>query len=314
LGDVPGVTAAALMLDSGKDSVYLARAGDVGADKSHAQNPTVLSDLIFRNGGFRKSTNVDVALQINSNNVIVDHSWIWRADHGMTDLKLGVPIGQVTSGSHPAYAALNADRQKSVGWEMNTSRFGLLVSGDNVTVYGLFVEHFQEYQTLWLGEHGRTYFYQCETPYDPTNQSVYMSHNGTVEGYAAYKVGNGVKNHFAAGLGIYEVFNRTGALRDGSATVRIQNAIEVPHAPDVFVVHACTVGLGGNRATSFIRHVINGTGDNSGSGSTTPPKRVIEFINGAAVTSSAAKIGVPPADESFAIPDGGRPAKIVPIG
>jgi hypothetical protein len=36
-----------------------------------------------------------------------------------------------------------------------------------VTMYGLFVEHYQQYQTIWNGNGGRTYFYQNELPYDP---------------------------------------------------------------------------------------------------------------------------------------------------
>jgi len=308
--DVPGVTVAALMFDSGKDSVYLARIGDPGANKSHADNPTVLSDLIFRNGGFRVASNVDVALQINSSDVVLDHSWIWRADHGKTELKLGGTSG-ITSNS-PAYVAINNDRQKSVGWTMNTSKYGLLVSGDDVTVYGLFVEHFQEYQTLWLGENGRTYFYQCELPYDPTNQAAYMSHNGTVKGFAAYKVGNGVTTHFAAGLGIYEVFNRTDSERGNSEIVNVQNAIEVPHAPGVRIQHACTMGLGAKRAQSDIKFVINGTGESSNHNNAQGPHRVVEFCNGTVTTNPAFSTAVAPADEVFIIPDGGRPAKIVP--
>ena len=83
---------------------------------------------------------------VNSDNVIGDHMWIWRADHG-----------------------------SGVGWTTNTADNGLVVNGDNVTMYGLFVEHYQKYQTIWNGNGGRTYFYQNEMPYDPPNQAAWMN-------------------------------------------------------------------------------------------------------------------------------------------
>ena len=52
-------------------------------------------------------------------------------------------------------------------WDENKNKNGLVVNGNNVTMYGLFVEHSQEYQTLWNGDGGRVYFYQSELPYDP---------------------------------------------------------------------------------------------------------------------------------------------------
>ena len=57
-------------------------------------------------------------------------------------------------------------------------------------MYGLFVEHYQKYQTIWNGNGGRTYFYQNEMPYDPPNQAAWM--NGSTRGYAAYKVADSV--------------------------------------------------------------------------------------------------------------------------
>ena len=71
-------------------------------------------------------------------------------------------------------------------------------------MYGLFVEHFQKYQTIWNGERGRTYFYQNEFPYEMPNQAAWM--NGSTRGYAAYKVADNVQTHTAIGLGSYCVF------------------------------------------------------------------------------------------------------------
>ena len=55
-----------------------------------------------------------------------------------------------------------------------------------MTIYGLFNEHHEEYQTLWNGNEGRVYMYQSEMPYDVPNQAAWMS--GKTEGYASYKV------------------------------------------------------------------------------------------------------------------------------
>jgi hypothetical protein len=72
-----------------------------------------------------------------------------------------------------------------VGWAESTADQGLIVNGDDVTIHGLFVEHFQKYQVTWNGERGRTFFYQCELPYDPPSQAAYMA--GKTRGWAAYK-------------------------------------------------------------------------------------------------------------------------------
>ena len=224
IDDIDGVTIASLLFDSHYSSKTLLKVGTDNSVKNHSENPSLFSDLFFRIGGFRsENVNVDVALEINSNDVIGDHFWIWRADHGA-----------------------------GVGWFQNTAKNGLVVNGNSVTIYGLFNEHFQEYQTLWNGEKGRMYFYQCETPYDVTDQKHYMSHNGTRKGYSAYKVADHVKSHEAYMLGIYDVFTNTQG-----AEIVIENSIEVPDAAGVKVHHACNVcisPLGG------INFVINGIG------------------------------------------------------
>jgi hypothetical protein len=142
-----------------------------------------------------------------------------------------------------------------------------MVTGDRVTIYGLFVEHFHEYQTLWLGNEGRMYFYQSETPYDPFDQSSYRSHNGTVDGWAAYKVANTVDKHLAVGMGIYAVFNRTGRDRRKSQSMFLQNAVEVPNREEVSVRNVCIVELSGNETEAVktgIRGIVNGTGKGVG--------------------------------------------------
>ncbi len=110
-----------------------------------------------------------VNLLINSSDTIIDHTWIWRADHGA-----------------------------GVGWTSNLSDNGLVVNGNNVTAYGI-VEHHQQFQVLWNGNDGRTYFYQSEIPYDPPDQVSWTSAPGT-NGWASYKVADSVTAHEAWGL------------------------------------------------------------------------------------------------------------------
>ena len=90
---------------------------------------------------------------------------------------------------------------------MNTAPNGIIINGDNVTMYGLFVEHFQEYQTIWNGNGGRLYFYQSEMPYDAPDQKSYMSHDGKKKGYASFKIDDKVTDFEGYGLGIY-CYNR----------------------------------------------------------------------------------------------------------
>lgn len=240
LADEDNITVAGLIFDAGAHSKSLLEVGAADANKDHSKNPTILSDLFFRVGGTTSSlTKSDDALIINSNNVIGDHFWIWRADHGA-----------------------------GVAWDGNVSYHGLIVNGDDVTSYALFNEHFQEYNTLWNGERGATYFYQNETAYDPISQDAWMSHNGTVKGYASYKVANKVNNHYAVGLGIYNVFIYTGPSYDSSEVqIQLENAIEVPNKPGVLIENATTQTFAKEEgALQKINHIINGTGESVSSG------------------------------------------------
>ncbi len=126
-----------------------------------------------------------------------------------------------------------------------------------MTMYGLFVEHFQEYQTLWNGENGRVYFYQNELPYDPPSQEDWM--DGDKNGWAAYKVADDVTNHEVWGLGVYSFF------RDDH-TLKLESAIEVPDIEGVSVHHVVTVeyligGDGSSDETGEITNIVNQAGN-----------------------------------------------------
>lgn len=222
VADVDGVNVAGLLIEAGTtNSNLLMEVGPAGSATDHSANPTTMHDVFFRIGGHQvgKATR---SLDVNSNNVIGDHMWLWRADHSDAD---GV-----------------------VGWDKNTADRGLTVNGNNVTMYGLFVEHYQGYQTMWLGENGRTYFYQNEMPYDVPSNAAWRQ--GGPQGYAAYKVVNAVKSHEVWGAGSYCFFSSNDQVVN-------DHAFEVPDTPGVKFHNMVTISLGGK---GTISHVINNSG------------------------------------------------------
>lgn len=235
--DVDGISISGLLFDAGvKTSPVLLEIGPENSSEDHSANPTVLSDLYFRVGGREDHTGrADVCIIVNSDHVIGDNFWVWRADHG-----------------------------KDVAWDSNTSKNGIVVNGDNVTMYALMSEHFHQYCTLWNGNGGRTYFYQSEIAYDVPGSDEWM--DGDKIGYASYKVADHVTSHEAWGLGIYSYH------RD--AAVNLHTAVEVPDHESVKVHNACTVMLAGNPG---IEHVVN----NIGAAVTKAGQRqeVIEYCN-----------------------------------
>lgn len=224
VADEDGIIVAGILFDAGnKESEYLLSVGDEESDSSHSQNPICLSDVYFRVGGADADApaKVKTCVEIHSNDVIGDNFWVWRADHG-----------------------------DQVAWDLNTTENGIVVNGDNVTIYALMVEHFHEYQTIWNGNNGTVYMYQSEIPYDVPEQSVWMSHDGAVDGYASFYVGENVTDFEAQGLGIY-LYNR-------DAEVTLHSAMELPDAEGVRVHHICTVMLTGYPG---MEHIINDAGE-----------------------------------------------------
>jgi hypothetical protein len=220
VADVDGVTIAGLTFEAGSEkSTTLLQVGEPGSTADHSADPTLLHDIFCRVGGHHAGS-VGNCVTINSNNVVGDNLWLWRADHG-----------------------------SFVGWTVNPGDTGLIVNGAHVLMYGLAVEHFQKYQTVWNGNSGRLYFYQSETPYDVPSQAEWMS--GSVNGYASYKVDDTVTDHQAWGLGIYSFF------RD--AIVSLRHAIEVPARLEAGFTNMVTFWLDGLEG-SEITHILNERG------------------------------------------------------
>ncbi len=255
--DKEGIIIAGLLMDSFNSTTYQVRVGEEGTAGNHAHNPILLSDITCRVGGVQeKNVQLHVSMQINSSHVVGDHFWLWRADHG-------------TQPGGPAR------------WIRDRCKNGLIVTGDDVTLYALFTEHYQEYEVLWLGERGRVYFFQNEPPYDPPDQSSWRSQNARVDGYAAFKVANSVLEHHSIGFGSYAVFTGT----DGN--VNKQNAFEVPNTPKVKMEKLNTTRFAG---PGNILHVINGTGGSTATG----VKRVAIYNQSP---------GMQPYNENFELPD-----------
>src|SRR5579875_670878 len=225
VANVQGVMLSGMIFDAGATtSPALLQVGS-SVNSGNASDPTALQDVFFRIGGAEAGSATD-SLVVNSGNVIIDDIWAWRADHGA-----------------------------GVGWTSNTANTGVIVNGNNVTAYGLFVEHYQQYEVIWNGNGGTDIFFQNEMPYDPPSQSAWMEASG-VDGWAAFKVANGVTSFHGYGMGSYSYF-------DQGVNIYAANAFEVPSTlpawslHDLLTIFLSTSGYGG------ILNVINNTGGSS---------------------------------------------------
>jgi hypothetical protein len=222
-----GIMISEVLFDAGPTtSPVLLQVGSGHArSDNEASDPSTLSDVFFRIGGAGPGS-ATTSLVVNSNNVILDDIWAWRADHG-----------------------------NGVGWTRNTADTGVVVNGDNVTAYGLFVEHYQKYETIWNGNGGTVVFFQNEMPYDPPSQAAWMEAPG-VDGWAAFKVGDAVTSFHGYGMGSYSFFNQ-------GVNIYAANAFEVPATlpagslNDLLTIFLSTAGSGG------ILNVVDGVGGSS---------------------------------------------------
>ncbi|MEU3255540.1 discoidin domain-containing protein [Streptomyces sp. NPDC006997] len=207
VADVDGVRLAGFLIDAGPvNSPTLLEVGTPGASADHAADPTTVQDVYVRVGG-AGAGKATTSIVVHSDDVIIDHTWVWRADHGA-----------------------------GVGWETNRADYGVRVNGDDVLATGLFVEHFNKYDVEWYGERGRTIFYQNEKAYDAPNQAAIQ--NGSTRGYAAYRVDDSVNTHEAWGLGSYCNYNV-------DPTIIQDHGFKAPVKSGVRFHSLLTVSLGG---------------------------------------------------------------------
>jgi hypothetical protein len=232
LDDVDGISVAGILLDAGsKSAPSLLEVGPSGSARSHATNPTALFDVHCRVGGPDRASGAttESCVALNSKNVIIDHMWLWRADHGTGPDFLG-------------------------DWNRYKAKNGITVNGDDVTAYALFVEHFQEYQTYWKGNNGEVYFYQSELPYEAQASGDWVRPDGT-PGYPSFKVADSVTKHKALALGTYAI--------PLYSNKPLKNLYEAPNAPGVSVRHMIGAMFWhpGGVSGSGIQHIFNGQGD-----------------------------------------------------
>ncbi|MGW4869251.1 coagulation factor 5/8 type domain-containing protein [Streptomyces chartreusis] len=235
VADVDGVRLAGFLVDAGPvNSATLLEIGPRGASRDHSANPTTVQDVFVRIGG-AGAGKATTSMVINSRHTIVDHTWVWRADHG-----------------------------EGVGWETNRADYGVVVNGDDVLATGLFVEHFNKYDVQWNGQRGRTIFFQNEKAYDAPNQAAIQ--NGSIKGYAAYKVGDGVTTHEGWGLGSYCYYNVNPSIVQ-------HHGFAAPVRSGVRFHNLLVVSLGGQGQYEC---VINDTGSPT-SGTSTVPSTVVSY-------------------------------------
>ena len=202
--------------------------------------PSLIADVYFRVGGIASDApcKTKACITIDLDNVVGDNLWVWRADHG-----------------------------DNVGWDMNTCENGIIINGDNVTMYALMVEHFNGYQTMWNGNGGTCIMYQSEVPYDVPDRGQWINPDGKRFGYASFKVAEDVSSFKATGLGIY-LYNRDN-------TIPMYCAMEVPDVEGVHVHNVITAYLNGFPG---LKCVINEAGDSILSPGQTA--KVLDYENG----------------------------------
>ena len=221
VGNVGGVNISGMIFDAGPvRSPVLLEAGTHGSDARHAGAPVTVDDVFFRVGGAEAGT-ATTSFADNSNNSIIDDVWIWRADHG---------AGAGT-------------------WTGDQGDTGLVVTGNDVTAYGLAVEHFQKQEVIWAGQGGQVIFFQNENPYEVPSQAAWKQ-TPAQDGYPAFYMPRGVRSFQGYGMGSYSYFDQG---------VNIYNAMafQAPDTPGVQFHDLLTVFLNGSGG---INSVINGTG------------------------------------------------------
>ena len=212
------------------------------------QNPVVLQDMYCRVARISKTQanpQAFACLEIKADNVVGENLWLWRADHD--------------------------EQEAKIAFNSNECQHGLIVRGDNVRMHGLFVEHFNNYQTVWYGKNGQIAFYQSEMPYYltvderqitvdcrapgsdkvdplPVCQSLYVAEEAT-----------GFRGQ---GLGVYSFFPNFL----GQQTVRAKSAIKVENE-DVSFTHVLTYFLNGDLASGIDAILLDKYGNSYPSGS-----------------------------------------------
>ncbi len=240
VASVPGVKLSGMMFDAGPvNSPALLQVGLPGRGWSDPGDPTLLQDVFFRVGGATPGQ-ADDSLVVDSSQVILDDIWAWRADHG-----------------------------NGVGWTSNVGNTGVLVNGDDVTAYGLFVEHYEKANVIWNGRDGTDIFFQNELPYDPPSQAAWME-NPSTDGYPAFLVTSHAAGFSGYGMGSYSFFNQ-------GVPIFATNAFEADNPPGLALHDMLTIFLNANGGSGGIENVVNGVGGSSTIANPDTPVNVVSY-------------------------------------
>ena len=217
--DTEGVRVSGLLLQAGKIKSQTLLQWGLSKTKGNSSNPGIIQDVFARVGGPDYTSVSTVSMmEINQGYVIIDNTWLWVADHG-----------------------------NKVGYGINTSDHGLIVNGDNVSAYGLMVEHNDNDNVLWNGNNGFVSMYQSEFRYDLPNTA-------DTSAIVSLRVSDGVTDFNGWGMGAYCFFP--------NAPIKIMNGFASPISkpPGVKLTNLVTVFLDGKEG-SEITHVINDVGN-----------------------------------------------------
>lgn len=203
-------------------------------DPGRKDDPGAMHDIFVRVGGAttgdRTKIAVDAMMRLHSGNVVGDNLWIWRADHAV--------LGKGEKANYPHISP--------IFWQSEQNEFraeiGIEVTADDVSMYGLAVEHANQHQTVWSGENGSVVFYQCEFPYGVYKDFAENSFRG-------YLVKDHVQTHEVHAPGVYSNFRNDD--------VQTETAMNIPEKEGISVANPFIVKLDNQGG---ILSVINGKG------------------------------------------------------
>ncbi|MCF6766540.1 hypothetical protein L3V82_12250 [Thiotrichales bacterium 19S3-7] len=226
-----GIRLAGLVFDAGtnnqgslsKENTLLI-VGDKGSGSE--SSPVILQDIfcrVARTNPTMSSPSAYSCLTVNANYAIGQNLWLWRADH------------DDQSGTDP-----NPEKNL-VPATIDKAQYGLIVNGDHVTMDALFVEHFQNYQTVWNGKNGYINFYQSEMPYllpegDSQKANVTCANpdgsNAQVKSVCpSILITKNAHGFTGQGLGIYSYFPKQQIIADSAIEIQAGvNNVTIKHA------------------------------------------------------------------------------------
>ncbi|KAL9189663.1 hypothetical protein ACHAXT_009338 [Thalassiosira profunda] len=197
-------------------SSFIEFGSECALDPGNPKNPGVLTDIFCRVGGSNldREVSTDVMVRIHSGNVLGDNLWLWRADH--------VELGKHES---PNFPDMDLEYHQTNLGEVPV-KTGLEVTGNDVIIHGLAVEHTIEDQVVWRGDRGDVQFYQCELPYD-------VDQDFGTRNYVGFRATG--KAHKLGGAGVYSNF------RDHNVIVKTAivhpDAFNEQRVVNPFIVH-----------------------------------------------------------------------------